>query len=220
MSKFKWINNKSFQRILLILSGDISLNPRPVYNSYSSCLCGWNVFKAKGIYLIHLKGNSLLPKLDEIRYVAPHTNAAVIGISQSKLDKNFLPLEIQISNYELFRCDGNRNGRGVVAVLEVIKVSYKNTFFRRKSTILLLKFFCQKTYNYTKPIIVGIIHRPPNESNFLDIVKGNFEELDTDTKELYILGDFNINMCQNNKHIVRYDNTISSKFPSSDITNY
>ena len=34
---------------------------------------------------------------------------------------------------------------------------------------------------------------------------------------MYILGDFNINMYQNNKYIVRNDNTISSKFLSSDI---
>ena len=37
ISKFKRINNKSFHRILFILSGEISLNPRPVYNSQSSC---------------------------------------------------------------------------------------------------------------------------------------------------------------------------------------
>ena len=33
--KLKQMNNKSFLRILLILSGDISLNPGPVYNNQS-----------------------------------------------------------------------------------------------------------------------------------------------------------------------------------------
>ena len=33
-------------------------------------------------------------------------------------------------------------------------------------------------------------------------------------KELYILGEFNINMYQNNEYIV-FDNTISSKVPFS-----
>ena len=60
ISKFKRINNKSFHRILLILAGDISLNPGPIYNSKSSCSNEWNVFKAKGIRLIHLNVNSLL----------------------------------------------------------------------------------------------------------------------------------------------------------------
>ena len=39
-------------------------------------------------------------------------------------------------------------------------------------------------------------------------------------KELYILGDFNINKCQNNKYIVREYNTISSNFLSSSIKYY
>ena len=37
ISKFKIINNKYFHLKLLILSGDISLNPWPVYNSQPSC---------------------------------------------------------------------------------------------------------------------------------------------------------------------------------------
>ena len=96
-SKFKRINNKSFHRILLILSSNISLNPGPVSNSQSFCSNEWNVFKAKGIHawlhqilesisLIHLNVNSLLPKIDKIRYIAARTNVAVIGISESKLD--------------------------------------------------------------------------------------------------------------------------------------
>ena len=71
----------------------------------------------------------------------------------------------------------------------------------------------------TKPLIVGIIHRLPNQSNFLEIIKANFDKQDTNTKESYILGDFNINIYQNNKYIVHNDNTISSKFRSSDIKN-
>ena len=68
ISKFKRINNKSFHRILLILSGEISLNLGPVYNNIqSSCSNELNVYKAKGIFLIHLNVNSLLPKVHEIR---------------------------------------------------------------------------------------------------------------------------------------------------------
>ena len=88
ISKFKRINNKSLHHILLILSVDISLNPGPAYHGQSSCANEWNVFKAKGIHLIHLNVNNLLPKIDEIRYIAAYANAAVIGISESKLDEN------------------------------------------------------------------------------------------------------------------------------------
>ena len=92
---------------MLVLSGDISVNTGPVYNSQSSCSNEWNVFKAKGIHLIHLNVNSLLPKIDEIQYITVHTNAAVIGISESKLDETISQSGIQMSTNELLRCDKN-----------------------------------------------------------------------------------------------------------------
>ena len=76
--KLKQMNNKYFFRILLILSGDIGLNPGPVYNNQSLHSNEWNVFRLKRIHLIHLNVNSLLPKTDEIRYIVERTKAAVI----------------------------------------------------------------------------------------------------------------------------------------------
>ena len=72
----------------------------------------------------------------------------------------------------------------------------------------------------TTPITVGIIYRPPSQTNFLEILNMNFEKIDIDKKEIYILDDFNMNMYRNNRYIVRDDNTISSKFLSHDIKNY
>ena len=79
------MNNKSFLRILHILSGDISLNPGPVCNDQPLHSNEWNIFRSKGIHLIRLNVNSFLPKVDEIRYIAERTKAAVIGITESKL---------------------------------------------------------------------------------------------------------------------------------------
>ena len=65
ISKLKAINNnKSFCHLILILSGDISLNPGPVYNHYPPNLKQWGKFKRKGLHLLHLNINSLLPKID------------------------------------------------------------------------------------------------------------------------------------------------------------
>ena len=40
----------------------------------------------KGLHLLHLNINSLQLKIDELRYIAKVSNAAVIGITESKLD--------------------------------------------------------------------------------------------------------------------------------------
>ena len=72
----------------------------------------------------------------------------------------------------------------------------------------------------TRPVTVGIMYRPPSQTNFLEILNMTFEKVDIDKKEIYILGDFNINMYHNNRYIVRDDNTIPSKLFSHDIKNY
>ena len=58
----------------------------------------------------------------------------------------------------------------------------------------------------TSPIPVGIMYRPSSQTNFLEILNMTLEKVDVDKKEIYILGDFNINMY--------------SKFLSHDIKNY
>ena len=90
--KLKRINNKSFLCILPTLSGDISLNPRPVYNNESLDSNKYNVFQSKGIHVILLNVNSLLPKIHEICYIAECTNAAVIGVIEFKLDESICQL--------------------------------------------------------------------------------------------------------------------------------
>ena len=78
-----------------------------------------NFFKLRGLYLIHLNINSLLPKIDELRYIANSSNAAVIGISESKVDESVLQSEIQINNYDLLLPDRNRNGGGVACYIRI-----------------------------------------------------------------------------------------------------
>ena len=86
ISNIKRLNNKSFHHILLLLSGDITLNPGPKNNLQSLDSSERNVFKSKGLHLIHLNINNPLPKIDELRCIANSSNVPVIGISESKLD--------------------------------------------------------------------------------------------------------------------------------------
>ena len=70
---------------------DYHLDPLSVVGSGT-----WNIFKKRGMHFIHLNINSILPKIDEIRYVAKLTNATVIGLSETKLDNTFLGKELEI----------------------------------------------------------------------------------------------------------------------------
>ena len=54
----------------------------------------------------------------------------------------------------------------------------------------------------TKPILVGILYRPPDQSKFVDKLSTAISRSNTfDNQEAYILGDLNINLINKQKHI-------------------
>ena len=117
ISKLQYRNSNSYFNLLLLLSGDISLNPGPLHNNQLQPQSEWSVFNSRGLHFIHLNINSLLPKIDELRNIAKLSNAAVIGISESKLDDSILSYEIHIDKYNTLHCDWNRHGGGVVCYI-------------------------------------------------------------------------------------------------------
>ena len=56
--KLKQINNKSFYQLLIVLLGDISLNPGPVCKHQILNTTEWDIFKTKGLHLMHLSINT------------------------------------------------------------------------------------------------------------------------------------------------------------------
>ena len=104
-------------RLLLLLSGDISLNPGSCHNPQSLDHDKWNLLKHRGLHFLHLNINILLPKINEHRHIARLTNAAVIIISKSKLDDSVPTSEIQIDEYDLLCCGTNTHRGGVACYI-------------------------------------------------------------------------------------------------------
>ena len=80
---------------------------------------GWNVFKKRGIDFIYKNINSLLRKIDEVRYIANITNASIIGISETKLDEIIWSIELEVDSYDLVRLDRSRRGDGVACYIKI-----------------------------------------------------------------------------------------------------
>ena len=66
---------------------------------------------------MRLNINSLLNKIDELRYIARSSNAAVIGITETKLDNTVYDSEVTVNGYNIFRNDRNRNGETVACYI-------------------------------------------------------------------------------------------------------
>ena len=95
LSKFKY-RNKDSSKLLLLLSGDISLSPGSSHINQTSDNNEWDVFKAQALLFIHININSLLANIEELRRIACQSKAAVIGVSESKLDNSIFDAEIEI----------------------------------------------------------------------------------------------------------------------------
>ena len=159
VSKLEYKNLNLFSQLLLLLSGNISLNPDAVRQDTTQCSSEWNIFRSRGLHFIYLNITSLLSKIEELRYIAKSTNAAVIGICKSKLDASVLEQEISLDNYKILRCYRNRHGEGVACYV---------CYVRNDLSYNILPAFPSETENISfeillpnsKPITVGTIYRP------------------------------------------------------------
>ena len=171
--------------MLLLLSGDISLNPDPSHINQTSDNNEWDVSKARGLHLIHINIKSLLPKIEEFRRIACQSNAALIGISESKLDNSIFDLEIENDGYNTLHFDRV----GVACYVRNDLRFTKRNYFPNNIETIFIEIFLPKT----KPMTGGIIYCPSSQTSFLETVNEHFYKIDTIMRETYILGDFNIN---------------------------
>ena len=149
---------------ILLLSGDMGLNPEPPHNSHQIEGLSWNVFDKKGLHYLHINVNSLLPKTEEIRFIANTSKATVIGISGTKLDRTIFDAEIYIEGYSIGRCDRDRKGGVACYIKHGICFSTKNILSKKLEVI-----FVDLVLPKTKPVSVGIVYRPPKNTNFLQL---------------------------------------------------
>ena len=64
ISKLQYRNSNSYFNLLLLLSGDISLNPGPPHNNQLKPQSEWSVFNSRGLRFIDFNVNSVLTKID------------------------------------------------------------------------------------------------------------------------------------------------------------
>ena len=156
----------------------------------------WQVFSTRGLHLIYLNINSLVPEINELRDIAKKTKAAVIRIAKSKLDSTVLGPEIY-ENFEILRFDGNQHWGGVACCIRNDIGVKLNTFQPNVKENITLDVLMA----HTKLIIMRIIYRPPNQSKFLDIFEKNLPKPNASYGEIYFPGEFNFNLFENGKYV-------------------
>ena len=65
-------------------------------------------------------------------------------------------------------------------------------------------------------IFIGIIYRPPNDISFLECFDKPLDDINLDN-EIFLLSDFNINHLRNGKYILKENQAMQSRIPSTSL---
>ena len=94
------------------------------------------------MHFVHKNLSCILPKIDEVRYVAKITNVFIIEISETKLDETILSSKVEVDGYDLIRLDRSRGGDGVAYYVQSsMTYSYKDNFCSNIE-IIFVSFIC------------------------------------------------------------------------------
>ena len=174
----------------MLLSGDVSLNPGEVQASPAVNVNIWEPLK-KDLHFHHVNINGLLPKIDELKHIANKTKATIIGITESKLDHT-------VSDHDILWCDRNRNGGGVACYIKKDLCFNTRALTCKEIENIIFDILLPKL----KPVTTGVFYRPPNQAKLMELVVKSFSLLTLKDNEIYLLGDFSINLLQNGNYIL------------------
>ena len=148
----------------------------------------FKTFNNKALHLIHLKTNSLLPKIYELCNIVKCSNAAVIGITETKLGNTVYDSEFTTDGYIIVRKDRYIKGGGVACYIRS-KICYSRKTYLSDN---LGNIFIDLLFPKAKPISVCTL-QASNKTRFLEQIITEFESLELNRKP-YVFVDFNINL--------------------------
>ena len=146
--------------------------------------------------LMHLNIRSLQKNFDTLSEFLNQINSypfSIIGLTETWLHSATPPI-FEIDNYTLEHIDRKQGKGGGVAFYIHNNLKYK---LRRDICVEGIEsMFIEITVNNIKNRIVGILYRPPNNvvDVFLDRLESCLEAVSRENKEIFIMGDFNIDI--------------------------
>ena len=205
LNKLRIKRNECFKiyHLLILLSGDVSLNPGssqyPPYNDDK-----FEPFRKRGLHFLHINVNSLLSKIDKLRDLVGHTKPAILGITESKLDSSVSDQEVNISGYSILRSDRNRYGGGVACYVRADLCFNRRNVFSNSIENIFFDLLIPKI----KPLSISIFYRPPHVNTFLETFANDLKLIDLKETEVYFLRDFNINLLVNDKFVLKENQSL------------
>ena len=145
----------------------------------------------KGLKIAHVNICSLRNKVQDIDNLLTTDTIHILAISETHLDNTFDDATVEIQEYSIYRKDRDLYGGGVAMYIQShIPVKLRNDLMSCDVEMLWL----QVHLPHLKPILLGCCYRPPSSSSqYLDNLCEMFDRACDEKREIYVLGDLNIN---------------------------
>ena len=151
--------------MIILLSGDISLNPGSDPNASRSFD---DLVKTRGLKVLHQNIRGLVchkAGLEELLCRSDLKQAHVIGISETHINRNIRDSEIDIAGFDLLRKDRAKGAGGGVAVYVVESLPNHRRLDLEEDGIECI--WIEVWVKNSKPILVGNLYRPPDNLDYL-----------------------------------------------------
>ena len=189
--------------LVMLLSGDIELNPGPgsvdgTTESISSSSSSSFETLTNHLGILHLNIQSIVPKLDLIEGEAASYD--VLVFSESWLNPDVPDESLHIEHFSPpFRTDRtDRTGGGVIVyVRDTISSKRRSDLEIRGLEATWIEIQVR-----SKKVLIGGFYRPPESpADYIDLISESFNRAyDTNIQDIIILGYFNINMFHDTKN--------------------
>ena len=135
-------------------------------------------------YMTSISTNLYIDKLDDI--VDEYNNTYHTTIKMKPVD-----VKDNTYNYHIIRMDRSTTGGGDTCYIKKsLSYNHKSSFCHNIENIFIDNYLPK-----SKPILVGMLYRPPDKPGFIDYLDNSFKESNiSNIKECYLIGDFNISL--------------------------
>ena len=148
----------------------------------------------------HINAQSFLANKDEIELLVRERNTDILCVSETWLSHNTPNEQINIPDYNVFRCDKGRGGG--VCIYAKIFLNVNVLILNNDRPEGVEDVWLSVQSNKLPSIIVGCIYRHPKSDLFtFDYISDTLKLVCTRNKPIYVLGDLNDDLLSSNNKL-------------------
>lgn len=149
--------------------------------------------------IVCINANGLTTSITRLQILIERTKPDIVFLSETHLTIEINNCEIEINNYVCVRCDSISRHTGGVAIYVKQSIGF-SVFYSEVLDKLNTWFLTIKVTNGFKKGLYSVLYHSPNSNDniFLDCFERILEQVLVNDQNNIKVGDFNINMIQNN----------------------